>query len=183
VGDLSPFFKTDRDAPRRSEVVTASVTFESRAGADRRNDLARLCQSCGLCCDGSLFGRVVLQPGEVETARRHRLRVLASGRGFEQRCAALEAPGPVGQHRCAIYGERPRSCRNFTCRLYEHHRVDGGAIEPRLAAVRRVRELVAALEAAGWTPADFEGDGPETPAAATYAELMRRLGDDFARAG
>jgi uncharacterized protein len=143
---------------------------------------ASLCQSCGMCCDGSLFERVVLQPGEVEAARRNRLRVLGSGKGFEQRCDALGEPGPLGERRCTIYGERPLSCRNFTCRLYARHRVGGGPIEPGLAAVRRVRELVASLEAAGLTPADFEGDGSKSPAATMFAELMQRLGDDFARA-
>jgi uncharacterized protein len=150
---------------------------------DRGAELGRLCRSCGLCCDGSLFGLVVLQPEEVETARRHRLRVLASGKGFEQRCAALEGHGPVGPHECTIYGERPQSCRDFACRLYERHRLEGGPIEPRLAAVRRVRELVAALEATGRTPADFETEPAGSPAAARYSELMQRLGDDFARAG
>jgi len=160
----------------------ASLSFESRASGDSRTDLARLCQSCGLCCDGSLFARVVLQPREVETARKHRLRVLGTGMGFEQRCAALETPGSVGERRCAIYDERPLSCRQFTCRLYERHRVEAGPIEARLAAVKRVRELVAALEAAGLTPGDFDGDGATGLAAATFAELMDRLGEDFARA-
>lgn len=160
-----------------------SLSFEPSAGGDARPDLARLCQSCGMCCDGSLFGRVILQSGEVERARRHGLRVLGSGKGFEQRCAALARPGSIGERRCRIYDERPLSCRKFTCRLYERHRRDGGPIEEGLAAVRRVRELVATLEAAGLTPGDFEGDEATGPAAATFAELMERLAGDFARAG
>jgi Fe-S-cluster containining protein len=163
-------------------VTTSLAPLEFCIVADPRTDLARLCQSCALCCDGSLFGRVVLQPGEVKTARRNRLRVLRSGKGFEQRCATLETAGAGGQCRCAIYAERPLACRQFTCRLYERHRAEGGPIEPRLAAVTRVRELVASLEAAGLTPPDFEGDGSNGPAEAMFAELMQRLGDDFARA-
>lgn len=149
-------------------------------------ELALLCQSCGMCCDGSLFGRVDLEPDEIEPARRNRLRVLG-GRGFEQPCTALaqreREPGRV----CAIYDQRPGACRRFACRLYERHRREGGPLEPRLAAVRRVRELVVALESQGLEPADFASDTPGSArpgaiARETYDELTRRLEEDFARA-
>jgi hypothetical protein len=154
-------------------------------------DLAILCQSCGLCCDGSLFGRVGLEPEEVEPARRCRLHVLPSAKGFEQPCAALASSGPgLGERRCSIYDERPLSCRRFVCRLYDRHRREGGLIEERLAVVRRVRLLVASLEASGLQPADFEGaqasTQPVDPRAAlamhAYLELTRILEEDFARA-
>ncbi len=160
--------------------------------------LATLCQSCGLCCDGSLFGLVPLEPGEVESARKHRLPVVASGKGFEQPCTglvAIEAPAhgvaeDTDAHRaCSLYAERPRSCRQFECRLYERHRREGGPIAPRLAAVRRVRELFAELAASGLTPADCDDEsamaarGEEGERARqAYRELMQRLEDDFARA-
>src|SRR5215472_16937799 len=105
-------------------------------------DLERLCQSCGLCCDGSLFGRVGLAPGEVEGARRRGLRVVPSGGSLEQPCAALEASASGRRRTCSIYDERPQSCRAFACRLYERHRLEGGPLEERLAVVRRVRELL-----------------------------------------
>jgi Fe-S-cluster containining protein len=152
-------------------------------------ELATLCQSCGLCCDGSLFGRVSLGPEEIAPARRNRLHVLRDGKGFEQPCAALsvrEAPdGARGV--CRIYDERPLSCRKFECRLYDRHRREGGPLEPRLAAVQRVRQLVADLHAQGVNPADFDGDSSSTspPGAAAmqmHAELQQRLEEDFARA-
>jgi Putative zinc- or iron-chelating domain len=155
------------------------------------DDLTRLCQSCGLCCDGSLFGRVGLQGDDVERARRGRLRVLESGNAFEQPCSALTGheAGIDGRRRCSIYDERPRSCRRFVCRLYDRHRREGGPLEPRLTAVRRVRELLADIEGSRPGPADLEGDGgvdapegqavPESPA---LVDLMRRLEEDFARA-
>jgi uncharacterized protein len=149
-------------------------------------DLASLCQSCGLCCDGSLFGLVVLAPEEVEPARRRRLPLVASGRGFEQPCAALDAEVD-GRRTCSIYAERPLSCRKFSCRLHDRHRREGGPLAPRLAAVRRVRELLRALDASGMKPADFEGEpSAEARGAAgaheAYLELTRRLEEDFARA-
>ncbi len=135
----------------------------------RHDELTRLCQSCGLCCDGSLFGRVPLDPVEVEDMRRRRLRVLDGDKGFEQPCSALSEVTASGTARvCAIYDTRPRACREFACRLFEKHRLEGGPLEARLAAVRRARELLAKLEACKFT-------------AGEYAELEARMNDDFAR--
>jgi Fe-S-cluster containining protein len=141
------------------------------------DDLATLCRSCGMCCDGSLFGRVGLEVEEVEVARK-RLRVLENGRGFEQPCHALVAlEGERGRRVCSMYADRPRACRRFACRLYERHEREGGPLEARLTAVRRVREIVACLEASGVTPQDFERYEPTLA-----AELIRLLEEDFARA-
>ena len=134
------------------------------------DDLAMLCQSCGLCCDGSLFGRVRLEPEEVEPARKRRLRVLDSGKGFQQGCSALAAlEGERGRRICSIYPARPRACRRFVCRLYERHRREGGPIEERLVAVRRVRKLMGYLEASGMTAADFAGEGVKIEALEDFA--------------
>jgi Fe-S-cluster containining protein len=154
-------------------------------------DLEVLCQSCGLCCDGSLFGRVDLQPEEVESARRRRLRVLPSVKGFEEPCTALASSGPgLVDRRCSIYDERPLSCRRFVCRLYDRYRRKGGLIEEQLAVVRRVRLLVATLESSGLEPTDFDGvessaqanDVRAAFAADVYLELRRSLEENFARA-
>jgi hypothetical protein len=69
-----------------------------------------------------------------------------------------------------VYADRPRSCRAFACRLYERHAREGGPIQVRLDAVRRVRELLALLDAGGLTRAEL------------VAELERRVEEDFARA-
>jgi Fe-S-cluster containining protein len=84
---------------------------------------------------------VDLASDELETARRHGLRVVPSGRSFEQPCAALQA----GE--CSMYDARPGACRRFVCRLYETYRRDGGAIEGPLAVVRRARALLVSVEA------------------------------------
>ncbi len=128
------------------------------------SDLGTLCQSCGLCCDGSLFGLVPLARDEIALARKNRLHVLENDKGFEQPCSALSDSGA-----CSIYDERPRPCRRFVCRLYDRHSREGGSLEPRLAAVKRVRELIAEVRARGLGPSDLE-------------ELQKRLEDDFARA-
>jgi hypothetical protein len=157
---------------------------------DAHADLETLCQACGLCCDGSLFGRVDLEPDEVDAARRRRLRVLSSEESFEQPCAALAITASGVGRRCSIYEERPLSCRRFACRLYDRHRREGGPIEPRLEVVRRVRLLAASLEASGLEPSDLEGarpsGAPVDPRVAlampVYLELTRSLEDHFARA-
>ena len=103
-------------------------------------ELGALCRACGLCCDGSLFGCATLEPEEVHDARKMRLHVLPRGNAFEQPCSALTTA--ESGYGCSIYPDRPRSCRAFTCRLYERHRRDGGPLEVRLQAVRRVRALL-----------------------------------------
>lgn len=126
------------------------------------DDLAKLCQACGLCCDGSLFGRAQLDADEVETARKHRLDVVASGGSFEQPCNALVDGA------CTIYDERPRSCRRFVCRLYRRLENEGGALDGYLERVERVRELIAA--------AQRETSDVVDP------ELAKLMDEDFARA-
>jgi Fe-S-cluster containining protein len=147
-------------------------------------ELAILCHSCGLCCDGSLFGRVRLEPTEVNAANRKRLRVIDSKEAFEQPCPALAPVGRTDGARrtCSIYGDRPKACRRFECRLFERHRSEGGPLEPRLAAVRRVRELLAWLEAVRPSPEDDEAAIPSAVDQQTFHELLRRLDEDFARA-
>jgi Fe-S-cluster containining protein len=139
-----------------------------RSGID--SELEALCRSCGLCCDGSLFGCVPLEPDELRGARKNHLHVLQRGKAFEQPCSAL---GTLGDGcACSVYSDRPRSCRAFTCRLYDRHRREGGPLEGRLGAVRRVRALLRFLA----LTADEEARR------AAIAELARRMEDNFARA-
>lgn len=65
-----------------------------------------LCLSCGLCCDGTLFRYVPLEPKE---ARRLAGRVTPCEGGMEQPCRALD-----GVH-CTVYDDRPTTCRAFRC--------------------------------------------------------------------
>lgn len=140
---------------------------EDSSPSPRTAALTALCRSCGLCCDGSLFGRVPLEAEEAPVARKRGLLVLDDGRAFEQPCAALATAG--GDRTCAAYADRPAACRRFVCRLYARHRDEGGPLAPRLAAVARVKDLLAAVAR------DRSAPG--------RAELERRLDEDFARQG
>jgi Fe-S-cluster containining protein len=130
--------------------------------------LFALCQACGLCCDGSLFGRVDLEPGEVDRARALRLRVIGSGRSFEQPCSALGEGTPDGRRSCSIYEERPAACRRFECRLHEKLGREGGSLDEPLAIVRRARSLLGSVRAPG--------------AEQVREELARILEENFSRA-
>ncbi len=140
-------------------------------------DADALCRACGMCCDGSLFDRVDLARDERARARRRGLRVLPGGRAFEQPCAA-HRPGAG----CACYDERPRACARFTCRLLDRVQRNDVAVADAVAAVSRVRSLVASLQRAGVDPADLDRDDADPALRAAHDELVRRLGDDLARA-
>lgn len=84
-----------------------------------------LCRACGLCCDGSLFDGVKLEPGDDAgklkalglpvTVRRGKV-MLAR---FPQPCAALCA-----DRTCRLYAHRPAQCRVFECGVFKD--VKGG---------------------------------------------------------
>ena len=92
------------------------------------NSESELCLSCGLCCDGSLFQLVKLEPGEAQSG----LRLVPAHDAFAQPCGCLTGT------RCDIYDDRPAACRRFRCRLLAHV----GPIGPALAIVARTRELL-----------------------------------------
>lgn len=102
-----------------------------------------LCQACGLCCDGALFTRVPLSPGERVPGQ--------AGAALVQPCPALERT--AGGCRCLGYAERPGACRGYQCLLAIAFRGDevslSGALEVAGEARRRIEAVGAALEAAG----------------------------------
>jgi hypothetical protein len=105
--------------------------------------LSDLCQRCGLCCDGTLFSDVPLQPDEVEPARRNRLDVgrIADGTPvLRQGCTAL------CERRCSVYTERPEACRRYICRLFTEVSAGRVSFGEALAVVEQAHALLARLE-------------------------------------
>lgn len=100
----------------------------------------QLCLSCGLCCDGTLFRDVELQPGD--DAAKLRARGLPIPRSalhvpsFAQPCAALCA-----DLRCRVYVDRPARCRQFECAVFKA--VASGEVEPpaALKTIRQTRQM------------------------------------------
>ncbi len=96
-----------------------------------------LCQSCGLCCDGSLFSRVPL--GFSEQVPEQKLAVVTNafgGRHVPQRCAALA--GTL----CEVYSERPLACRRYECLLFVAHREGEVSLPDALDVVRHAQAIV-----------------------------------------
>lgn len=80
------------------------------------NPAEQLCLACGMCCDGTLFDGVQLEPGDdAQKLKTLGLRVSIS-RGktpiarFPQPCTALCA-----NRTCRLYADRPSQCRVFEC--------------------------------------------------------------------
>lgn len=83
---------------------------------------SRLCTACGMCCDGTLFQIVLMQPGDSPAELgRLGMKIRCRGGAFhmEQPCAAL------AEKRCTIYARRPSRCRLFHCQ--QLRRVESGA--------------------------------------------------------
>jgi uncharacterized protein len=98
-----------------------------------------LCLSCGLCCDGTLYGGVGLEGEDQARLARRSLPVVPSHTGvsLRQPCAAhIEGA-------CSIYEDRPGACARYRCALLKQ--VDAGEVSTSaaLALVRETRTLVA----------------------------------------
>lgn len=82
---------------------------ESAANASPATDL---CSACGLCCDGTLFYSVVLQPKDLPKE------LIGLGlklqRKKKQYSILQPCPAFCGTH-CSIYEKRPERCRAFEC--------------------------------------------------------------------
>ena len=93
--------------------------------SSRHSTAEKLCLTCGLCCNGVIFGDVQLQPDEnfelLETLGLHLFDLRRAKKNedpdgsplkkFSQPCAAFDGC------RCRIYADRPKYCRAFECML------------------------------------------------------------------
>jgi len=102
----------------------------------------QLCLACGLCCDGTLFDGVQLEPGD-DAARLRALGLpVTTYRGknpvsrFPQPCAALCA-----DRTCRLYANRPGQCRSFECKLFKQTRDGEVKLDTALRLVARTRRL------------------------------------------
>ncbi|HXI51382.1 MAG TPA: YkgJ family cysteine cluster protein [Candidatus Saccharimonadales bacterium] len=118
-----------------SDAATAKPVAASNPPSPARVT-ARLCLTCGLCCDGTLFKDVELQPGDAPAdleARGLPLRRVHGKTKFPQPCAALNGC------RCEIYRARPSHCRQFECLLFQSVSQGRTAIEDALRIIRDAR--------------------------------------------
>lgn len=116
--------------------------------------LTTLCRSCGLCCDGSLFTHVDLEPEERERLARMGIPLHTFQSGtvvLKQRCAALEGRD------CRIYKARPASCAAYQCVLAQAL-VDGETtLDEAQKTVRKAHRLIAEGHARRFLRRRFRG--------------------------
>lgn len=110
---------------------------------------SRLCTACGLCCNGTLFEIVRLQP--QDSIRELEALGMAISRRksepyFRQPCRFLNGCT------CTIYSQRPERCRDFECRqlrLLASGEISEAEIQENIQAaqdlVRRVGQALARL--------------------------------------
>jgi hypothetical protein len=118
-----------------------------------------VCRVCGLCCDGTLFSRVPLDPAEIDAMRDLGFGTVHTSHPayFTQPCSKF-----VGGS-CSVYAKRPQNCRDFRCRLLR--RLESGelSVEAALVLVKRAISLAATpaqvrLLAAEFKPQKLPGD-------------------------
>jgi uncharacterized protein len=99
---------------------------------------------CGLCCDGTFFGSVVVASDESARLERVGLRVLRNGEetALAQPCVALR--GCL----CSVYADRPAACARYECQLRK--RVSSGdvSLDDALAKVATMRALLTTIREA-----------------------------------
>jgi Fe-S-cluster containining protein len=102
---------------------------------------SELCVGCGLCCNGSLHDAAALDQDEVEAATATGLNVLQhmGKTGFAFPCPKLD------DTRCTIFGQRPRVCSRFMCKVLVDLREDKLTFDEALDHVREARRLYAEM--------------------------------------
>ncbi|MFM8468537.1 MAG: YkgJ family cysteine cluster protein [Limisphaerales bacterium] len=99
----------------------------------------QLCLHCGLCCDGTLFRDVELQPGDDAVKLRELgLPIPRSARRvprFNQPCTALCA-----DLKCRVYADRPARCRQFECALFQAVATGKTEADAALKVIRQTRQ-------------------------------------------
>ena len=96
----------------------------------------QLCLACGLCCDGTLFDNVRLEPGDDAKRLKSLGLPVTVSRGKEP-VATLPQPCPAlcQDRTCRLYAHRPQQCRTYECMVYKS--MQAGQLAPD-AALRRV---------------------------------------------
>ena len=90
-----------------------------------------------MCCDGTLFGRARVAPGEQE-------RISAAGMAIikDEDKTYFRLPCTFfGCGSCTIYEDRFEVCRTFTCALYRRERANELTTEEARAIIRQALQL------------------------------------------
>lgn len=143
----------------------------TRGAVADKNTVDVPCGSCIACCTSSYF--VQIGPDETETLRRipKALSFPAPGlpigtvlMGYDEqgRCPMLK------DGRCSIYEHRPRTCRNYDCRVFAAAGIESDGRDRINRQIRRWKFGYA-----------ISGDRSEHEAAQTAAKFLREHADQF----
>lgn len=86
---------------------------------DLEIDEQQLCQKCGLCCNGTLFGFVRLVDEDIKHIQAHIPDVISqdTNKSFKQPCRYYRGKS------CSIYGSwRPQACSIYLCNVLIRYR-------------------------------------------------------------
>lgn len=104
---------------------------------------SRLCQACGLCCDGSLFPTVRLHPGDSPPGLKQlgfRIQHKKRYDFFDQPCVAFK------KSCCSIYKERPVRCRAFQCQQLKRLALGETTEENVLKKIKEAQSIIAVIK-------------------------------------
>jgi hypothetical protein len=115
------------------------------AGRSRsERDGAELCFRCGLCCDGTIFSTITLEPQEEEFVRE---RGLTPTRWDDGQLTAPQPCTAFVEGCCALFERgRPQTCTTYTCGLLRGYLDHTAAMDDCLGVIRLVRSLAHELE-------------------------------------
>jgi Fe-S-cluster containining protein len=100
---------------------------------------SRLCAACGMCCDGTMFQIVRMQPGDKPAVLSRlglKIRCRDGAYSMEQPCSALRENG------CTIYAQRPVRCRLFNCQQLQRLETSATTEPEAMAMILQTRTLV-----------------------------------------
>ena len=106
----------------------------------------QLCRACGLCCDGTLFDLVKLEPTDDAGKLKALGLPVSIARGktpvarFPQPCSAL-----CEDRSCRLYANRPWQCRTFECQLLKDAKAGRIAFAAALPLVKQARRRADAV--------------------------------------
>ena len=106
--------------------------------AKKVNYQQSLCLSCGLCCDGTLFGKVTVKPDDILPpleAAGIQIQRKETKKSFKQPCVAYQ------KSCCQVYAERPTNCRKYRCELLKKYEGGDVSFEEAQQKINRAQQL------------------------------------------
>jgi uncharacterized protein len=132
------------------------------------------CQTCNLCCDGTLFSEAWIEVGEREALAAKFDLIRSDGKlAFAQPCPQSTPNG------CACYRERPQVCRAYRCtalNAFEAGSIDRATLIARIASARAALTAVHELAEAGASLKSIRAEQSKPGAAEANPALHMALG-------